>query len=656
MRLAERFFATMAIAVVMIPALYADDETKAGATAKSSEPAASIVAPTAAAVPQPNFAEALPVGFSSSRQPESAAFAQPAGPMPSWVAPEDYAPRFEWFLGYAFWRAVPAAFSNRMAYLHGGSTSIAYNLNKYLGLVADFGGYDNSRLTLFNPTEIDTVNASGSAYTFLFGPRLSYRRHERFTPFAQALFGGVHASSVTISGCTGSPACTPLGSENTFAMTAGVGLDVSLAHHVAWRLIQAEYLLTRFRDTTSITEQTGIQNNVRLSTGIVFRFGGSPAAPPPPGGPPVASCSADKGVVYIGSGETVAVRAEASDPRHNPLTYSWTSSDGAVEGSGPVVRWDSSGMALGPHTVRARVDNGRGGTAECSAEIRVAPQPNRPPTMNCTADRSSVPAGDSVQINAMASDPDNDPLTYYWKSTGGPIAGSGASVTLNTSGLSPGRYIVNGQVSDGRGRTASCLVNIDVQPSAAQTQLEERLALRSIYFQTARPTERNPEGGLVESQQAVLASLAADFSRYLTFKPDAHLILGGHADVRGSVPYNKALTERRVNRAKRFLVDHGVPEVSIEVQAFGKQDNLSADEVKQQIAQNPDLSDDDRQKMRNDLPVIVLANNRRVDVSLSTTGQQSIRRYPFNAKDALALISTKGVEKQPAAEKSPKKQ
>jgi hypothetical protein len=44
--------------------------------------------------------------------------------------------------------------------------------------------------------------------------------------------------------------------------------------------------------------------------------------------------------------------------------------------------------------------------------------------------------------------------------------------------------------------------------------------------------------------------------------------------------------------------------------------------------------------------VMVLANNRRVDVTLSTTGEQSTRRYPFNAQDYLALISTKGGEKE----------
>jgi hypothetical protein len=67
------------------------------------------------------------------------------------------------------------------------------------------------------------------------------------------------------------------------------------------------------------------------------------------------------------------------------------------------------------------------------------------------------------------------------------------------------------------------------------------------------------------------------------------------------------------------------------------------------------MSPADRQKMLNNLKVMVLANNRRVDVTLSTTGQQSTRLYPFNAKDFLALISLKGGEKKPAATKKPKK-
>jgi hypothetical protein len=45
--------------------------------------------------------------------------------------------------------------------------------------------------------------------------------------------------------------------------------------------------------------------------------------------------------------------------------------------------------------------------------------------------------------------------------------------------------------------------------------------------------------------------------------------------------------------------------------------------------------------------------NRRVDVSPSTR-QQSTHRYPFNAKDYLALINTKRGEKKPPVRKKPK--
>jgi hypothetical protein len=38
---------------------------------------------------------------------------------------------------------------------------------------------------------------------------------------------------------------------------------------------------------------------------------------------------------------------------------------------------------------------------------------------------------------------------------------------------------------------------------------------------------------------------------------------------------------------------------------------------------------------------------------LSTTGQQSTRLYPFNAKDYLALINPKGGEKKPPVKKKP---
>ena len=210
----------------------------------------------------------------------------------------------------------------------------------------------------------------------------------------------------------------------------------------------------------------------------------------------------------------------------------------------------------------------------------------------------------------------------------------------------------------GHGGTADCTLAIRLQeppPPPEMVELERRLALDSIYFQTARPTIPNPNGGLVPSQEKILAMLATDFNRYLTFKPDAHLILGGHADQRGSKEYNKALTDRRVERSKSFLVEHGVSASALETRSFGFEDNLNAEQVKEQIAANPELTPDDRRQMLSDLQVLVLANNRRVDVALNTTGQQSTKRYPFNARDYLALINTKGVGTRTASRLAPRK-
>ena len=74
-------------------------------------------------------------------------------------------PKVEWSLDYSFWRAMPTSRTNRIGYLHGGSTSVAYNFNNYLGLVADFGGFDNDHLTLFGPTTSQNYNANGSVFT-----------------------------------------------------------------------------------------------------------------------------------------------------------------------------------------------------------------------------------------------------------------------------------------------------------------------------------------------------------------------------------------------------------------------------------------------------------------------------------------------------------
>jgi hypothetical protein len=109
------------------------------------------------------------------------------------------------------------------------------------------------------------------------------------------------------------------------------------------------------------------------------------------------------------------------------------------------------------------------------------------------------------------------------------------------------------------------------------------------------------------------------------------------------VEYNQALSVRRVTRVKLFLVDQGVPEAKIELLSLGKENELTTAQVEEAIKENPELTAADREKLLNELPVFVLAKNRRVDVTLSTTGQQSTQRYPFNAADFLPLLDRRNL-------------
>jgi outer membrane protein OmpA-like peptidoglycan-associated protein len=136
-----------------------------------------------------------------------------------------------------------------------------------------------------------------------------------------------------------------------------------------------------------------------------------------------------------------------------------------------------------------------------------------------------------------------------------------------------------------------------VKIPAGVVELQHRFALHSIYFQTARSRPNDPTGALVQSQEIALLKLSTDFNRYLTFKPQAHLHLAGPCRSSRYPPFNKALTERRVVRTRNFLTEHGVPSGNIETRALGDEDNLTPEQAKKLVDDNPDLSSDERRKM-----------------------------------------------------------
>lgn len=533
----------------------------------------------------------------------------------------------------------------------GATGSVAYNVNKWLGIVGEIGGYRFDRQvfvvdnTTVPPTQTQ-VTLSGNMQTYLFGPRLNLRRFDHFVPFGEVLFGAAHGSSQVTGDAT----------QSAFALAVGGGVDVVLTKYLTWRFVQADYLMTNF--SGSLLNANGRQNNFRVGTGAVLRWH-YPPAPPKPNHPPVAACSAAQPSVFEGTTDAVAIHVNATDADNDALTYSYTATGGTVDGTGPDVRWNPSGLALGNYTVNAKVDDGHGGTASCATDIAVAKRPNQPPVISCAPERDTINAGERVAIISKASDPDNDPLTYSYAATGGQISGNGPTAQFDSTGLAPGSYSITCTADDGRGGRTSAPTAVTVQEHPEIKQLESRLSLHDVYFPTAQPTVARPNGGLLPSQIKTLEALVSDFTKYLTYRPDAHLILEGHADIRGTKEYNQKLSERRVERVKSYLVEHGVPADHIDTKALGEEQNMSAADVKALIEQDTTLSEETRQKVLKNLPTIVLANNRRVDVTLSTTGQRGVRGLPFNAEDASTLIR-RGAEEnkktsKPAAKPAPKK-
>ena len=197
-------------------------------------------------------------------------------------------------------------------------------------------------------------------------------------------------------------------------------------------------------------------------------------------------------------------------------------------------------------------------------------------------------------------------------------------------------------------RTASLHIVGSIESGGeAAAEILIKLPGNSVYFPINLPWKAKPEGGLVASQTQVLEELVTNFKQYLQFSPDAHLILNSYADVRGSVKYNITLTERRAERVRSFLVEHGINPANLQTQDFGKTQQLDTATVKQLTEQNPDLTAQDRKKVYRRLPFFVLANNRRVDFVLSTTGKRSLQYYPYKAADLKALLAE---AHRPAAE------
>jgi outer membrane protein OmpA-like peptidoglycan-associated protein len=508
--------------------------------------------------------------------------------------------------------------------------SITYDFRRWLGVTLDGSTHWGSGESSLGK-QVDDAGFTNLS----LGPKVTFRR-PHFAPFVEALVGDHRLAPDAFH------------SINKLGFMIGGGLDFKVSKHVALRLPRVDYAMSSYRYGPSATTGKTDLRGVRAQAGLVFAWGGEHKVTPPG-----ATCSVQPDKVFAGELVSATVEGSNFDPKQT-VTYRWSGSGVRSGEMGTSTQIDTSGMQSGSYQVTATLSDGTPeGVASCSARFSV--KEPRPPTISCSSNPATLGTGETSTITSSASSPDGRRLTYSYTTSAGSITGDTTTANLDTRGAQPGTINVTCNVGDDRNPplTASSLTTVTLQARLSQAEvieIERRLALHSVYFATAKPTLEIPDAGLLPSQEKTLSMLASDFQAYLQNKPDARLTLEGHADPRGSLEYNQALSQRRVDRVRGFLVALGVPASNIQTKAFGKQENLTDGQVKDAVERNPELSPENRHRVLTNMRTIILASNRRVDITLDNAGQasqESIRQYPFNAVDSLSLLQEKRTKKTP---------
>ena len=331
------------------------------------------------------------------------------------VAVAQDVPKADLFFGYSGLRANSArdipGFTN-----NGGLGTFAWDFTNHIAAEFEFGGY--------HAGNIQNIQFDTTEMTYLFGPRFSLGRSRRFDPYIHTLFGGVHLTTSVPVTLVPTPLSTPSATttrigatQDGFAMALGGGLDIRLSHHVTFRPIQLDYLLTRLADfgLTGQPSGTRSQHNVRYAGGVLFTFGGerpSPPPPPPPPAPRTKACPGGStvpmeqdcpkqtfalGIVanptQICQGATVAVAPNGALPEG--AVAQWMINGESVS-QAPRLEFGSTGRDPGPYKIGLKVT--AEGYNDASAETTVSVLGYMPPSGTLNASPAEIFLGEKSTL------------------------------------------------------------------------------------------------------------------------------------------------------------------------------------------------------------------------------------------------------------------
>lgn len=194
--------------------------------------------------------------------------------------------------------------------------------------------------------------------------------------------------------------------------------------------------------------------------------------------------------ISVIEGETVRLDATlTNDVENDSLIFNWEQIGGIGisigENQSPLLSFVAPAVTQTQSLLfRLSVFDGRD-TSSTNITVRILNQ-NSPPQVAIQAHDSQVTESDSIVLNAMASDGDNDFLTYQWQQTGGPsatISGQNSQqltiVAPNIDSQQSMTFVV--KVFDGT-KEVSATTNILVVQSAVSNSADDEKSGGSIQF------------------------------------------------------------------------------------------------------------------------------------------------------------------------------
>jgi outer membrane protein OmpA-like peptidoglycan-associated protein len=214
-------------------------------------------------------------------------------------------------------------------------------------------------------------------------------------------------------------------------------------------------------------------------------------------------------------------------------------------------------------------------------------------SLSCSVSNQLVPAGQPVHITGETSlDPDLYSVAYNWSTSGGEIHGNGSVITIDTAGLKPGTYQVDGRavLSSNPSNSSSCKVAFQITSAGEGDQIlttkfaappsgsydeGAREHLRDLFFNYDQADLRPDAMTAIQEDAA-----------YLIAHPGITLTIAGYADERGSAEYNVALGMERATAARDALASIGVTASRIHLISYGKERSFCSEDAESCYQQN----------------------------------------------------------------------